>query len=153
MGLYARFMNFLLLIFITFIFKYIFWKNVYNMKVKEPYFSHIYDDRKIIEGVINDGKWKKLKKGDIIKICNNNVEFFVKVVKINFYPPSKNRSPLLHFLSKERLKNIYPGIKTINEAENIYMNEMCISGEYEKFLLDNKIKKLGFLGIHMKFLI
>lgn len=78
---------------------------MYEITVKEPYFSYIKKRKKTIEGRLNTGKFSLFKKGDTLKIINGDDYVLVKVRKITKYATFEE------YLSLEGLKRTLPTIK------------------------------------------
>lgn len=103
------------------------------MDLESIWFDYIKKKQKIIEGRAYDDKRKKIKDKDIIIFCNNETKEEIKVVvdKLGLYKDCKMA------LTKIKMEDILPSIKTIEDGEYIY----------NKYLSD-KIKEYGFVLIY-----
>jgi len=81
-----------------------------ELDVQEPYLSLIKSGKKIIEGRLGKDKYLNLKKGDLIKI--NNLE--IEIGKVEKYSSFKE------MLIMEGVKNIIPDAKDLDSAIQIY---------------------------------
>ncbi|MFH0905296.1 MAG: ASCH domain-containing protein [bacterium] len=82
----------------------------------EPHFTFVKNGQKTIEGRLKKGEYANLKTGDHIVVQNDDetdsVEVIVKDVRP--YPT------LLEMLSREKLNEILPDIKNIDQAMQAY---------------------------------
>ena len=90
--------------------------------------------KKTIEGRLNTDKYSLFKKGELLKIINDNEYIIVKIRKLIKY------SSFEEYLSLEGLKRTLPNIKTINDGINIY---------HQFYSKENEMK-YGVLAIYMK---
>jgi ASC-1-like (ASCH) protein len=107
---------------------------MYEISVKEPYFSYIKNKQKTIEGRLNTGKFSLFKKGEVLKIINGNEYIIVKIRKLKKYSSFKE------YLSFEGLKRTLPNIYTIKDGVNIY----------RQFYSKKDENEYGVLAIYMK---
>jgi len=107
---------------------------MHEISVQEPYFSYIKNKRKTIEGRLNTGKFSSFKKGELLKIINDNEYVTVKIRKLKKY------SSFVEYLSLEGLMRTLPNIYTIKDGVNIY----------RQFYSRENEKKYGVLAIYMK---
>ncbi len=85
-----------------------------DFSVSEPWWSLMKIGAKKIEGRLNRGKFAALKKGDVIRVRNDNQrEFHAKVTRITAYPDFRS------YLSAN-LKLALPGIDSIEDGLRIY---------------------------------
>ena len=104
---------------------------IINISVQEPYFSHILDGKKTIEGRLNKGKFLDIKAGDTLMI-NNQVEYIVE--------DKKQYSSFKEMLVNEGIENVVPEVKDIDEAVDVYY----------KFYTKEDEDKFGVVGIKLK---
>lgn len=93
-------------------------QNIYNMEISPPWVNLIFSGRKRIEMRKNNPeKWGKVKTGDILIITGddpkNSEEYLVMEVR-------KYKTLEECFIS-EGVRNLLPGLKTIKEAEDVYL--------------------------------
>ena len=102
---------------------------------QEPWFSKIKNGLKTIEGRKFSEKYASLKPGEIVRFhCDDN-SFLTEVVKVVPY------NSLEEYLHIEGVENVLPGIKSFEEALEIYLG--FNSNENATF-------NGGFLAIHIK---
>ena len=77
-------------------------------------FQNIKNKKKIIEGRLYRGIFKKIKCNDIINFCLNNEKIKVKILELKIFENFKE------MLIEEGICNILPDIIDINEGVNIY---------------------------------
>lgn len=84
--------------------------------IREPWFTLIGQKKKTIEGRLNKGRYKHLKKDDIMffKTPNKNEIIKTKIINLEYYSKFKD------YLLMEGIKNTLPGIKTLEEGIDIY---------------------------------
>ena len=101
----------------------------------EPWFSFVKSGEKPIEGRMFKEKYKDFKTGDkLIFWLDENNEFETEVVEIKKY------KTLMDYLTGNKLSEILPTVKTVEEGRQIYT----------KFNSEENITKTGFLGIRVK---
>jgi ASC-1-like (ASCH) protein len=105
----------------------------HRINVQNPWFDYIKEGKKKIEGRINKGLFKILKKDDIVKIVNNKESVKVIIKKIVHYDSFED------YLSTEGLSKTLPGIKSITDGIAIY----------RQFYTEQQEKE-GILAIHFK---
>lgn len=110
-----------------------------EMECDEPWFSHIKDGTKHVEGRKGSPKWAQLKQGDYIKIIKTgaNDNFLVFVTGINVY---EGHDCLTKYLVTETIARALPGITSIRRGIDIY----------KKWSTQAELDKYGFLGIQVK---
>lgn len=102
---------------------------------QEPWFSKIKNGLKTVEGRKFSDKYASLKPGEIVKFhCENN-SFLTEVIKVI---PYRSIEEYLHI---EGFENVLPGIKTFEEALDVYLG-FSSNG--------NTNHPGGFLAIHVK---
>lgn len=86
-------------------------KKTYEINVQEPYFTHIKNGTKIVEGRLNKGKFLEMKIGDELLLN--------EVVKLEIVNKSVYKS-FREMIMFEGIKNVIPDAKNIDEAESAY---------------------------------
>lgn len=105
------------------------------MHVQEPWFSHIKEGRKSIEGRLNKGRFAALKKNQIVIWQNGDKKVKTKIVDIFNYKTFRQ------MIEQEGLKHSLPGIDTVdNGVDNVYM----------KFYTPEKESEFGVLAIKVE---
>jgi len=104
---------------------------IINLHCKEPWFSHIRNGIKPVEGRKNTHTYKKIRVGDQINFSNGNESFLTTVTEIREY------DTIEQYFEDITLEKALPGIQTIEEGLNIYY----------QWSTEEKIKQYGFLGI------
>lgn len=84
---------------------------ILELNVQEPYFSLIKSGQKTVEGRLGKDKYFTFKQGDKV-IFNNNLEVEIKAI-VRY----KTFREMLIF---EGLKNVLPGVLTLEEAVKVY---------------------------------
>jgi ASC-1-like (ASCH) protein len=105
------------------------------LDVQEPYLSFISNTQKTIEGRLNKGKFKDLKKGDILLIGPEEKRFLIE--GITLYKSFRE------MIGKEGIENVIPDKENIDEAEAVYY----------KFYTKEQEKEFGVLAIKIKMII
>lgn len=96
--------------------------SIVEINVSQPWFRHIRNGVKTVEGRLNKGKFRDMKSGDVLVISNTsgkrdsskNNKVVAVVTKINQYDSFEE------YLSREGLNSTLPGIKTISEGMAVY---------------------------------
>lgn len=110
------------------------------MDVMEPYYSLIKSGIKLVEGRKISDKWNNIRYDDIITItCDNTSSFNVKVTGITLYLPSIG-DPLNEYLNCETVARTLPGILSIEDGRNIYL----------QWSTEDEIKEMGMMGIQLQ---
>jgi len=90
----------------------------YKKNLSEPWFTLIMLGLKKVEGRLNKGDFKNMKKNDLIIWMNDDFgfhrEFKTKIIKITKYDTFEN------YLIKEKLINTLPIIDTIENGLKVY---------------------------------
>jgi ASC-1-like (ASCH) protein len=112
------------------------------MEVSNPWFIYIKYGIKPVEGRKMSPTWHKIKIGDRILMSNSPTDdhFMVIVVDIKYYPSDKYVDPLNAYLLDVGIEKALPGIHTLEDARNIYLQWSTI----------DEIKQYGFMGIFIK---
>ena len=97
---------------------------------KSSTFENIKKKKKIIEGRLYRGIFKKIKCNDIINFCFNNEKIKVKILELKTFKDFEE------MLIKEGISNILPNITDINEGIDIY------NGYYSK--INNNVLSIKF---------
>ena len=84
---------------------------ILELNVQEPYFSLIKNGQKTVEGRLAKDKYFVFNSGDKV-VFNDSLE-----VEIQALVKYKSFREMLIF---EGLKNVLPGVQTLEEGENIY---------------------------------
>jgi ASC-1-like (ASCH) protein len=111
-----------------------------TLNVHEPWFSHLRNGNKSVEGRLNRGKFAQIRIGDVLILQKSgnvvrktpNVVFVVHAIK--------KYSSFLEYLSQEGLARTLPGTKTIDEGVKVY-HAFCNSDDERKY---------GIAAIHVK---
>lgn len=107
---------------------------IHRIHCQEPWFSLLKSGEKPVEGRKNSPVYQKIIPGDIIEFFCGNRSFRAQVVSINKY------LSLDDYLISETIERALPGVKTIEDARNIYY----------QWSSQEQISKNGFLGIQIK---
>lgn len=103
------------------------------MHAPEPWFSLIKQSLKTVDARPKKGEFAKLKKDDIIVWNNKNDKFTAKVTNVKKYESFEE------MLNAEKLNNVIPYAKTVNDGVNIYRQYYSKEDE----------KKYGILAVRM----
>lgn len=104
-----------------------------NITIQQPYFNYILSEEKKIEGRLNKGKFLEIKVGDILEI--NEIAKF-EIVRKNIYKTFRE------MIIAERLENVVPNKKTVDEAVQVYY-KFCTKEDEEKYgVVAIEIKKV-----------
>lgn len=106
------------------------------IECSEPWYSHIKNGKKTIEGRKGTPKWIGIQVGDCIKFVCKDSSFISVVSRINVY---SGKDSLRNYLTTEGLDNTLPGINTIDEGIAIY----------KQWSTQEEITQYGFLAIHV----
>ena len=107
-----------------------------EIHVSEPWFTYIKNNKKRIEGRLNKGSFSELKKKQIIRFFNKdlNEKFDAKIVNIVKYKSFEE------YLTQEGLKRTLPNINTIQDGVSIYRQYYSLDDE----------NRFGILAIYVK---
>ncbi len=106
----------------------------YVKGVQEPWFTHIKEGRKTVEGRLDKGDFSKMKVGETIEWRNKGDKFRVKIIGINKYETFRE------YLETEGLENCLPNVDMVEDGIAVY----------RKFYSDEKEKQYGVLAIKVK---
>ncbi len=106
----------------------------HNIHCDDPWFTHIKQGRKPVEGRKKTHSYKRIRAGDYINFSNGQESFLASVTEIRDY------ETLEEYLEDVTLAKALPGVKTMQEALDIY---------YE-WSPEEKIRQYGFLGIFVE---
>ena len=102
--------------------------------LSEPWFTHVRNGTKTIEGRLCKGFWKEISVGDKILFFNDhNEEVVVQIVGKRFY------GSFLAYLIFEGLETTLPGIDTFENGENVYL----------KYFTREEEKEYGVVALEM----
>ena len=107
--------------------------------ISEPWYTHVKNSKKIVEGRLYDSKLEdQLKIDPIIKFWNNDKTEFVivQVLKLTTYLTFEE------MLNTEGLDNVLPNVETIKEGIAIYREYYSDEEEMERNVLAISLKKL-----------
>lgn len=104
---------------------------LHTLECDEPWFSKLKNGLKKVEGRKASTKYRQIQAGDEILFRCGSHEFLSKVVKIDSF------KSLDDYLLGVTIKEALPGIKTIEEAREIYY----------QWSTQEEIAENGFLGI------
>ena len=107
---------------------------IYKIHCEDPWFSYIRQGVKPVEGRQKTHTYKNIRAGDQINFTNGKESFVANVSEVREYPSIED------YLEDVTLDRALPGIKSIEEALNIYY----------RWTSAEKIKQYGFLGIFVK---
>jgi len=103
-----------------------------SLDVQEPYLSLILNEKKIVEGRLNKGKFKDLKIGDILLIGPDEKRYLIE--RTTLYKSFRE------MIEKEGIENVIPDKYNIDDAEAVYY----------KFYTKEQEKEFGVLAIKIK---
>jgi ASC-1-like (ASCH) protein len=92
---------------------------IFEKSLKQNWFDLIKSGLKTVEGRLNKGDFANIKPGDLIHFYSNkdtNKSDLVKTLVVSI----KEYNTFREMITKERLKYVLPGIKTINDGVLIY---------------------------------
>lgn len=108
--------------------------NIYYIDLAKRWFDHLKSGEKIVEGRKASPSWKDIKEGDILIFRNGGESLRMMATKVNKY------SSLEEYFVGETLEKTLPGVKTIKEGEDVYL----------EWWTKEEIEKYGVLGISVK---
>ncbi len=113
----------------------------------EPWFTHIREGRKTVEGRKAGGSWRDVQAGETIVINKKERgaivdSFSVRVVSVARYEAGPGA--LRRFLEGETLGRTLPGIATLEEGEKVYAGLPGWTAD--------SIERHGMLGIRVQVL-
>jgi len=89
----------------------------YEVHVSEPWYTHIKEGRKTVEGRPKRNTFAEMKVGQTVKFFNKqlNENFCAKIIEINEY------KTFFDMIRSNGLENVLPGIRNIDEGVSVYM--------------------------------
>jgi ASC-1-like (ASCH) protein len=106
----------------------------FNIHCEDPWFSHIREGTKPVEGRKKTHTYAKIKVGDQINFTNGKDCFLADVTEIREYETIEK------YLDDVTLEKALPGVKSVEEALAVYY----------QWSSEEKIRQYGFLGIFVK---
>ena len=106
----------------------------HQINCKDPWFSHLRNGTKTVEGRKNTHTYKRIRVGDRINFINGAESFLAEVTDIREYPSIEQ------YFEDVTLENALPGVKTLEEG----------LATYYAWTPKEKIEQYGFLGIFIK---
>lgn len=119
--------------FIGFHIRFIHRYQILRKNVQDPWFTHIKNGDKRVEGRLNKSWVATLQRMDRI-IWNNSDQRVSTIVK-----DIKSYASFREMIEKEGIQNVLPGVKSIEEGVKVY----------RKFYSESDEKKFGVVGIHL----
>ena len=110
------------------------------MVVSEPWYRHILEGRKDVEGRKNSETWRDIEPGDILCLTASKFSmscFYVKVTGITLYAPP---GALRKYLEGETLARALPGVSSIEEGMKVYLAWSTME----------EIEAVGMMGIQLE---
>lgn len=104
------------------------------INVQNPWFTHIKQGRKTIEGRLNKGQFAQLKVGQIVMWENAGQKVKTKLVRIEKY------NTFSDMLVNEGLRHAVPGKETLKDGVDVYRG----------FYSEAKEAEFGVLAIEVK---
>jgi ASC-1-like (ASCH) protein len=89
----------------------------YEVHVSEPWYTHIKEGRKTVEGRPKKGTFAQMKVDQTVKFFNRelNKNFCAKIIEIS------EHKTFFDMIKSNGLENVLPGIRNIDEGEAVYM--------------------------------
>lgn len=113
---------------------------IYSFNLDDRWFNAINrkENRKKVEGRLNKGKFKELKKGDLVKWISKKTgnEVVTKIKRITKYPD------FVTYLTMEGIRNTLPGVTNMEDALKVYYTYFTKEHEKEFGVLAIAVKKL-----------
>ncbi|KAJ3671525.1 hypothetical protein LUZ60_007604 [Juncus effusus] len=107
----------------------------FELHVQEPYFSHLKDGTKKVEGRLATGNYNKVTEGSLLLF---NKCLLLRVERITKY------SSLHEMLQVEKLENVLPGVSTIQEGVAVYRKFYTEEREKANGVFAISVSKPGF---------
>ena len=104
---------------------------IFNIHCDDPWFSHIRNGVKPVEGRKKTHTYTKIKIGDQINFSNGTESFLANVTEVREY------ASIEQYLEDVTIEKALPGIQTLEEALEVYY----------QWSSEEKIRQYGFLGI------
>ena len=110
----------------------------------EPWFTHIAEGRKPVEGKKNSPTWKGVAAGDRVTFRDpgSGRTFLAAVTGVNVYAPGPGA--LRRYLEGEGLARALPGVATLADGEAVYTQPGWSTHE--------EVERYGMLGIQVEVL-
>ena len=107
----------------------------FTIEVSSPWFEHIRNGNKTVEGRKGTPRWSLIQPGMLGSIINpiTKDEFHVKCTDVKKY------TSLQEYLETETVEKALPGVTTIQDVISIYLQWSTLE----------EISRYGFLGIHL----
>lgn len=109
---------------------------IFKERVREPWFSFIKKGVKTVEGRLDGGKFKGIKKGDIVTWTNDEKHVDTVVTDVVRYDSFKD------MLKEETVDATLPGIERIDDGVEVYRKFYSEEKEMEKGVLAIKVKPI-----------
>jgi ASC-1-like (ASCH) protein len=89
----------------------------YEVHVSEPWYTHIKEGKKTVEGRPKRNTFAEMQVGQTVKFFNKqlNESFCAKIIEINEY------KTFFDMIKSNELENVLPGIRNIDEGVDVYM--------------------------------
>ena len=112
-----------------------------SLQLSEPYFTLIKSGIKKAEGRVFKGRFCKLQPGMIIRFCNQDDHYNVKITEIEKYPT-------FHEMLQNRITELLPNLlENSDEIDDNIINEGV--SIYKQFFTDEQ-EKLGVICIFVE---
>ncbi len=108
----------------------------HKLHCQDPWFSLIADGKKSVEGRKNLARFRSWQPGDILVFYCGKRSFKTRITALRRYDLLEN------YLVAETIERALPGVKTISEGIDVYLQWSTLQ----------EIKALGFLGIEIELL-
>lgn len=122
-------------------------QNAHKMEISEPWYSHIFHGRKIVEGKKDSPTWARLRIGDPLDItCNARPgeHLYAQITDLRIY---KGEDPLFNYLMSEGIGRVLPGVITITRATAVYLSYSTVE-EIERYGMKAvELKVLGYVRL------
>ena len=89
------------------------------MDVSEPWFTHIRNLTKRVEGRKDSPKWGNIHYGTVFVMKNGSERLKVLCCGVRYY------STLDEFLRTEGIGDVLPGVESLEEARKVYLEPPC----------------------------
>jgi ASC-1-like (ASCH) protein len=117
-------------------------RDIREIYCEDPWFTHIREGRKVVEGRKAGGQWGSVTVKDTLFFRNtaNAAEvFFARVIGITHY---EGPGALRKYLLGETLARALPGVESLEVGEEIYLT----------FWTNEEIDEYGMVGIEVEIL-
>lgn len=106
----------------------------FSIHCADPWFTHILEGRKPVEGRKNTHTYHKIQQGDTICFTNGKKSFEADVIEIRKY------STLEDYFADVTLEKALPDVATLEEGIAIYL----------QWSTEAQIQQYGFIGIFVR---